>query len=49
MMLTPGAGIYTTGKLPGHSRISATGIYAEIVDKKKDEAMGLIDKFFDKE
>lgn len=49
MMLTLGADIYTTSKLLGHSRISTTEIYAKIVDKKKDEAMGLIDKFFDKE
>lgn len=48
MMLTLGADIYTTSKLLGHSRISTTEIYAKIVDKKKDEAMGLIDKFFDK-
>jgi len=49
MMLTLGADIYTTSKLLGHSRISTTEIYAKIVDKKKDEAMGLIDKFFDKD
>ncbi len=49
MMLTLGADIYTTSKLLGHSRVSTTEIYAKIIDKKKDEAMGLIDKFFDKE
>lgn len=49
MMLTLGADIYTTSKLLGHSRISTTEIYAKIIDKKKDEAMGLIDKFFDKD
>lgn len=48
MMITLGADLYTTSKLMGHSRISTTEIYAKIVDKKKDEAMGLIDKFFDK-
>lgn len=48
MMLTLGADIYTTSKLLGHSRISTTEIYAKIIDKKKDEAMGLIDKFFGK-
>ena len=48
MMLTLGADIYTTSKLLGHSRISTTEIYAKIVDKKKDEAMSLIDKFYDK-
>ena len=49
MMLTLGADIYTTSKLLGHSRISTTEIYAKIIDKKKDEAVGLIDKFFDKD
>ena len=48
MMLTLGADIYTTSKLLGHSKIQTTEIYAKIVDKKKDEAMELIDKFYDK-
>lgn len=48
MMLTLGADIYTTSKLLGHSRIATTEIYAKIVDKKKDEAVDLIDKFFGK-
>lgn len=46
MMLTLGADLYTTSKLLGHTNIATTQIYAKIVDKKKDEAMGLIDKFF---
>lgn len=49
MMLSLGADIYTTSKLLGHSRISTTEIYAKIIDKKKDEAMNLIDKYFDKD
>ena len=49
MMLTLGADIYTTSKLLGHTDIATTEIYAKIIDKKKDEAVGLIDKFFDKE
>ncbi len=48
MMLTLGADLYTTSKLLGHSRVSTTEIYAKIVDKKKDDAMSLIDKFFEK-
>ena len=48
MMLTLGADIYTTSKLLGHTKIATTEIYAKIVDKKKDEAMGLIDQFFNK-
>lgn len=47
MMLTLGADIYTTSKLLGHTRVATTEIYAKIVDKKKDEAMRLIDEFFD--
>lgn len=46
MMLTLGADLYTTSKLLGHTNIATTQIYAKIIDKKKDEAMGLIDKFF---
>lgn len=46
MMLTLGADLYTTSKLLGHTNISVTQVYAKIIDKKKDEAMGLIDKFF---
>ena len=49
MMLTLGADIYTTSKLMGHTRIATTEIYAKIIDKKKNDAMGLIDKFFDKD
>lgn len=47
LMLTLGADIYTTSKLLGHSSISTTTIYARIVDKKKDEAISLIDKMLD--
>ncbi len=47
MMLTLGADIYTTSKLLGHTKVTTTEVYAKIIDKKKDEAMGLIDKFFD--
>lgn len=46
MMLTLGADLYTTSKLMGHTKVTTTEIYAKIVDKKKDEAVGLIDKFF---
>lgn len=49
MMLTLGADIYTVSKLLGHADLATTEIYAKIIDKKKDEAMGLIDKFFDKD
>lgn len=42
MMLTLGADLYTVSKLLGHKNIATTQIYAKIVDKKKDEAIGLI-------
>ena len=46
MMLTLGADLYTTSKLMGHSNIQTTEIYAKIVDKKKEEAISLIDGMF---
>ena len=46
MMLTAGVDLYTTSKLMGHSDIAVTQIYAKIVDKKKEEAVSLLDKLF---
>lgn len=46
MMLTAGVDIYTTSKLMGHTDISVTQIYAKIVDKKKEEAVTLLDSLF---
>ena len=46
MMLTLGADLYTTSKLMGHSNIQTTEIYAKIVDKKKEQAINLIDGMF---
>lgn len=46
MMLTAGADIYTTSKLMGHTDIAVTQIYAKIVDKKKEEAVSLLDRLF---
>lgn len=46
MLLTLGADIYTVSKLLGHSSVKATQIYAKIVDKSKDDAIGLIDTAF---
>ena len=45
-LLTLGADIYTTSKLLGHQNIRTTQIYAEIVDKKKQEAVTLMDNMF---
>ncbi|MDE6648303.1 MAG: site-specific integrase [Muribaculaceae bacterium] len=46
MMLTAGVDIYTTSKLMGHTDIAVTQIYAKIVDKKKEEAVNLLDRLF---
>ena len=45
-LLTLGADIYTTSKLLGHQNLRTTQIYAEVVNKKKVEAVNLLDKVF---
>ena len=47
MMLTLGADLYAVSKLLGHKNIATTQIYAKIVDKKKEEAIGLIPNLTD--
>ena len=47
MMLTLGTDLYTVSKLLGHKNIATTQIYAKIVDKKKEEAIGLIPNLTD--
>ncbi len=47
MMLTLGADLYTTSKLLGHTDIRMTQVYAKIVNKKKDEAVNMVDNIFD--
>ena len=46
MMLTLGADLYTVSKLLGHSSVRHTQIYARIIDRKKDEAVNLVDSVF---
>lgn len=46
MLLTLGADIYTVSKLLGHRRVETTQIYAKIINKKKDDAVSLIDAAF---
>jgi len=46
MLLTRGADLYTVSKLLGHSNLATTEIYAKIIDKKKDEAMNLLNGIF---
>lgn len=47
MMLTLGADLYTTSKLLGHADAKMTQVYAKIVNKKKDEAVNLVNGLFD--
>lgn len=47
MLLTLGADIYTVSKLLGHTSIRHTQIYARIVNKKKDDAVNLVDGVID--
>jgi len=47
MLLTLSADIYTVSKLLGHTNIKTTQIYAKIVNKKKDDAVSLVDHIFD--
>ena len=44
LLYTNGADIYTISKLLGHKSISSTQIYASVIDKKKIEAVALLDK-----
>ena len=46
MLLTLGADIYTVSKILGHRSVRATQVYARIVDRKKDDAIALIDNAF---
>ena len=45
-LLTLGADLYTTSKLLGHADLKTTQIYAEIVNKKKADAVSLMDEAF---
>ncbi|MDE6696007.1 MAG: tyrosine-type recombinase/integrase [Muribaculaceae bacterium] len=46
MMLTAGADLYTISKLIGHTDVKTTQIYSKVVDKKKQQAMSLLDQLF---
>lgn len=47
MSLTMGADLYTTSQLLGHSDVETIQVYAKIVDKKKVDAVYMIDRLFD--
>ncbi len=46
MTLSLGADLYTVSKLLGHSNIQTTQIYAQIVNRKKDEAINLLNEAY---
>ena len=46
MMLTLGADLYTTSKLLGHADVKMTQVYARIINKKKDDAVNLVNGLF---
>ena len=46
MELTVGADLYVVSKLLGHHDLSVTQVYADIVNKKREEAVDLIDEAF---
>lgn len=46
IMLTLGADLFTTSKLLGHANVTTTQIYGKIIDKKKTEAVNLVDNLF---
>lgn len=43
LLLTLGADIYTTSKLMGHTNLCTTQVYARVVDKKKQDAVNLME------
>lgn len=47
MMLTLGADLYTTSKLLGHTEVRTTQVYARIINKKKDDAVDLVNEVFE--
>ena len=47
LLLSRGAPIETVSKLLGHSDIRTTQIYAKVIDKKKREAVSLLDGLTD--
>jgi len=46
MELTMGGSLYVVSKLMGHSEISTTQIYADIINKKREETVDLLDEAF---
>ena len=47
MELTLGADLYVVSKLLGHHDLSVTQVYADIINKKREEAVDLMDEAFE--
>ena len=47
MMMTAGADLYTTSRLMGHADPATTRIYARILDKRKIEAIEMLDRLYE--
>lgn len=43
LLITKGVDVYTVSKLLGHKNVRTTQIYADVIDKKKVEAVNLLD------
>ena len=48
MMISLGSDLYTVSKLLGHTNIKITEVYAKLVNKKKFEAVDLVNDVFNK-
>ena len=46
MELTLGADLYVVSKLLGHHDLSVTQVFADIINKKREEAVDLMDEAF---
>lgn len=46
MELTMGGSLYVVSKLMGHKEISTTQVYADIINKKREETVDLLDEAF---
>lgn len=46
MLISKGADLYTVSKLLGHTDVKTTQIYAKIIDKKREDAVDLLNNLF---
>ena len=48
LLLTLGTDLYTVSKMLGHTNVTTTQIYAKVVDRKKVDAVNLVNDVFNK-